>query len=601
MNMKKLLETMNDLTECPPMDGAMSAPTNPGNPVTMSISLNASGKDHVADLINMMKNAGLEQAQPAAAAIMPMRTDMERLRGIVDKPEMEDDAAYAEVINDDEELEEYDNEPNPEYRDHKYMTKDLSGGLNREKKSYAAAQPGDNAMAVEGVPAISPKFIKHLQVTFGDKEMLSRSEERKVEDMLNKLSIENIKTLVGADIPHISDKAKEYMRDNTPGGMKNYGDNAMALESKIKAQLYKALTEKKAKPDFLDIDKDGDTKEPMKKAAKDAGKGKGSKPKKGQVPPQFKKKTNEGALEEAYINTSKDAMDTLSALRKIGKSIERGQGSYDGNLANMYSTDVYDVYSFIEKQTNGFQGIDKNTKTAIDAMMTLRGQAKKMEREPGSGKNARFGNDIATTLYPVMSWLSSTNFDRNKTEVYSNEADVPSNFELSSQQKAASEMARKLKRRIDMSDKGGKMLNDVDYVQLSRLAELLNKMGKGANEFSTVKDVYDEMVHNTRIRNKGRDDDGIPFNKKSKDHEPEMTVGRFKELMAMASSTSESAVSEISSDLAKRYTKASKMDRDFNDDDIDRLSKSGQSTRDMQRRNSKRQTGINRAAKRIEK
>ena len=53
-----------------------------------------------------------------------------------------------------------------------------------------------------------------------------------------------------------------------------------------------SLEEKKAKPDFLDVDKDGDKKEPMKKAAKDAGKG--SKPKKGKVPPQFKKKTDEG-------------------------------------------------------------------------------------------------------------------------------------------------------------------------------------------------------------------------------------------------------------------------------------------------------------------
>ena len=114
------------------------------------------------------------------------------------------------------------------------------------------------------------------------------------------------------------------------------------------------------------------------------------------------------------------------------------------------------------------------------------------------------------------------------------ERDVDSNFELSQQQRSASTMARKLKRRIDMSDSGGKMLNDVDYVQLSRLAELLNKMGSGANEFSTIKDVYDEMVHNTRIRNKGTDDDGVQFNKKTKDHEPEMTMDRFKELLAMA-------------------------------------------------------------------
>ena len=86
-----------------------------------------------------------------------------------------------------EETEGYDNEPNPEYQDHKHMTKDLSGGINREKKAYAKAQDGDNAMAVEA----------------------------------------------------------------------------------IKAQLMAALEEKKAKPDYIDIDGDGDKKEPMKKAVKD--------------------------------------------------------------------------------------------------------------------------------------------------------------------------------------------------------------------------------------------------------------------------------------------------------------------------------------------
>ena len=71
MDMKKMIQRMTDLenagkknlnestliNECPPMDAPMAA-QNPGSPVTMSISLNASGKDHVADLINMMKNAG---------------------------------------------------------------------------------------------------------------------------------------------------------------------------------------------------------------------------------------------------------------------------------------------------------------------------------------------------------------------------------------------------------------------------------------------------------------------------------------------------------------------------------------------------------------
>ena len=71
------------------------------------------------------------------------------------------------------------------------------------------------------------------------------------------------------------------------------------------------------KPDFLDLDKDGDKKEPMKKAAKDAGKGKGSKPKKGVVPPQFKKNNEsivrEGAEEAAeLVMAAKDMVDRVT-------------------------------------------------------------------------------------------------------------------------------------------------------------------------------------------------------------------------------------------------------------------------------------------------
>jgi hypothetical protein len=119
---------------------------------------------------------------------------------------------------------------------------------------------------------------------------------------------------------------------------------------------------------------------------------------------------------EAYINTSNDAVEVLGNLRKIGKSIERGQGEYEGNLANEYANDVWDVYSFIEARTNGFQGIDKNAKAAIDAMMDLRKEAKGMETKTGSGKNGQFGNQIVNTLYPVMEYLYTTKFDRNAKE-----------------------------------------------------------------------------------------------------------------------------------------------------------------------------------------
>ena len=51
----------------------------------------------------------------------------------------------------DEAIEEYENEPEEHYDDHLKMLKQLSGGINREKKSYARAEPGDNPMSVESI------------------------------------------------------------------------------------------------------------------------------------------------------------------------------------------------------------------------------------------------------------------------------------------------------------------------------------------------------------------------------------------------------------------------------------------------------------------
>ncbi len=124
----------------------------------------------------------------------------------------------------------------------------------------------------------------------------------------------------------------------------------------------------------------------------------------------------ENDLEEAYINTSKDAVEVLGALRGMGKKIERGQDDDQGNLANAYVSDTWDVYSFIEARTNGFSGLEKNAKQAIEAMMKLRGEAKKLETKTGSGLNARFGNQIVNTLYPVMEYLYTTDFDRTKED-----------------------------------------------------------------------------------------------------------------------------------------------------------------------------------------
>jgi hypothetical protein len=121
-------------------------------------------------------------------------------------------------------------------------------------------------------------------------------------------------------------------------------------------------------------------------------------------------------LEEAYINSSKDAIEILSNLRKIGKSIELGQGSYDGNLAGMYVNDVYDVVTWLSSNADTS---DPKFKQIIAPVIELRKKAKGMERQPGSGKDAGFGNEIVNTLYPLMQWIEMNAATSKETDEYS--------------------------------------------------------------------------------------------------------------------------------------------------------------------------------------
>lgn len=127
------------------------------------------------------------------------------------------------------------------------------------------------------------------------------------------------------------------------------------------------------------------------------------------------KKIGEADLEEAYIKTSKDAIDTLGNLRKIGKKIETGQDTYDGNLAGMYTNDVYDVISWVE---NNLDTNDPKYTQVLAPVIELRKKAKGMETQPGSGKDARFGNEIVNTLYPLMQWIEMAAMDAKEGNAF---------------------------------------------------------------------------------------------------------------------------------------------------------------------------------------
>ena len=366
---------MDRIEECGMTEMPAMAPPAPemdrGNPVTMSVSLNASGKEHVDDLINMMKNAGMGAAEPVSAKMLSPRMDMERLSSIMngpmDEPEMEEievdegamkdeligamekiaagghevlDSAldgamgpeiqkylqdmYTDIsidtgLHPDDDFEkihsrmmdqiedeyemgenegyEFGSEPRkseprkPVSYDPKQSMPSIMKYAHQPDLSNALAKAAgvdseevyfDDADLVHGDKTVVPGCLVDDGCTFGD-AVKALKKFVKEEDYANEPDPQYGD--MSDAIPNGNDLNRKKGAYKVVAGGDNPMEYTMEVES-IKAALLKALTEKKAKPDFLDVDKDGDKKEPMKKALKD----KGSKPKKGQVPPQFKKK-----------------------------------------------------------------------------------------------------------------------------------------------------------------------------------------------------------------------------------------------------------------------------------------------------------------------
>lgn len=199
---KTLIEGVEEGCGMSPMGSSM--PSTP--PVTMSVNLNAQGVDNIKELLNLMRSAeaghdhklmGHGMDMPTVGLDMPIKVTkisgdddsmkpagsdgdrgMAQIRDLIakaDRPKEYSNSpeeAYAGIdsvttdagggmqapkdpadirVKDPSgytQAEEYANEPDEQYSDHNTMIKDLSGGLNREKRQYAKAQDGDNAMAV---------------------------------------------------------------------------------------------------------------------------------------------------------------------------------------------------------------------------------------------------------------------------------------------------------------------------------------------------------------------------------------------------------------------------------------------------------------------
>lgn len=180
--------------------------------VKEDIKISADSPQEASMMMQILKLAGVQQVDPAMiGADEPEENPEHGEPGHVcgaddDAVGSNDMAKMRDMITapDDEKQEEtFANEPEEKVQDVDSLVNKHSGGLNKQKKSFSRAEPGDNPMTAE-----------------------------------DKITEEELA-------------------------------NSLRSQYESFKETYQKATETKAKPDFLDMDKDGNKKEPMKKAIKD--------------------------------------------------------------------------------------------------------------------------------------------------------------------------------------------------------------------------------------------------------------------------------------------------------------------------------------------
>lgn len=338
----------------------MSAPMQQGTPVSMNVSINASGKEHVDDLIKMMKNAGMAAAEPVGAPMLSPRMDMERLSGIMDGPDMgpgidlDMESEMEEPCSDcgatpcdcdhteaaDGGFGSATTEPDPEYGD---MSDAIPDGddLHKQKKSFKVVSGGDNPMAykatVEGIKTALLKALTEKKAVTNKKDDKVSKEGNAFGKAVRDAKANGDKTIkVGGKSMPVKEAEKTMSR--AAKGHQKYGKEGMAALAKA-GKEGKSLDpvrkkydkyDEAAKPDFLDVDGDDNEKETFKKAVADKKAG----PKKGVNP--FAKKTNE-ASKDGKFDALKHVKNPTKGEKDAAKDVKRG--SYSDRAAMLKSAE----------------------------------------------------------------------------------------------------------------------------------------------------------------------------------------------------------------------------------------------------------------------
>ena len=271
----------------------------------------------------------------------------------------------------------------------------------------------------------SAKLNENMNKMFGVRVKLENYSREQLEDMRNKLRTRVFQQEGTAGINDLLTN-ETYQKDKAMLDLLNtrikemLGENIKNLRNKMlelseaKKGVRDVKHTKKAKPDFLDMDKDGDKKEPMKKAIKDkkvaeaspatkktSSGGTVTKTATGSVhkagPKGYGNKWDGDTQDQAPAKTSKASK--TSAEKKADKSKDIKLPAWKGNVtkhSSNHGADKDDGTGDIKEALKGKQGkldADKDGKLEKSDFAALRAKKKVKESLNAFKHNVRFVNE----------------------------------------------------------------------------------------------------------------------------------------------------------------------------------------------------------------
>ena len=237
----------------------------------------------------------------------------------------------------------------------------------------------------------SAHLAENLEKQFSSRVNLTKYNREQLEDIRNKLRTRIFQQEGTARFNDLLTN-ETYQKDKAMLELLNTRIKEMLGEQmqKLRDKMSQLSEAKKAKPDFLDLDKDGNKKEPMKKAAKDA--------KVKEAIKKDKKELEGNAFGKAVSDAKKDGIQTGEKVKVGGKEypVKEGFPTVDSARAEHEKNKTTGKFDS-KKISTGTVYTKKHTKADAEETPAAKSKKVKEEMKVGDKKQSSTGGTIEKT------------------------------------------------------------------------------------------------------------------------------------------------------------------------------------------------------------